>query len=80
MPRSSKGCFFAAIDNTVILPSYTRADAAVYFAVTEKIRLQANIENLFDKKYYTNADSNTNISPGAPRSIRLALIWGSGLR
>src|SRR5207253_6073196 len=33
---------YAAIDNTVVLPGYTRADAAVFFSVTEKIRLQAN--------------------------------------
>lgn len=65
---------FAAIDNTVVLPGYTRADAAVFFSVTEKIRLQANVENLFDRKYYTNADSNTNISPGFPRAVRVGLI------
>lgn len=65
---------FAAIDNTVVLPSYTRADAAVFFSLTERIRLQANIENLFDRKYYTNADSNTNISPGYPRAARLGLM------
>jgi catecholate siderophore receptor len=65
---------FATIDNTVVLPSYVRADAAVYFSLTEKIRLQANIENLFDRKYYTNADSNTNISPGFPRAARVGLV------
>jgi catecholate siderophore receptor len=64
---------FAAIDNTVRLPSYTRADAAVYYSLTEKVRLQANVENLFDKKYYANADSNTNISPGFSRAVRVGL-------
>jgi catecholate siderophore receptor len=64
---------YAAIDNTVRLPGYTRADAAVFFSLTEKIRLQANIENLFDKRYYINADNNTNISPGAARAIRIGL-------
>ena len=64
---------FAAIDNTVVVPSYTRADAAVFFSLTERIRLQANVENLFDRKYYANADSNTNISPGFPRAIRVGL-------
>ena len=35
------------------------------------MRLQANVENLFDAKYYVNADSNTNISPGlAARAAR----------
>ena len=64
---------FAAIDNTVTLPGYTRADAAVYYSISEKIRLQANVENLFNAKYYLNADSNTNISPGSSRAVRIGL-------
>ncbi|HWO00529.1 MAG TPA: TonB-dependent siderophore receptor [Blastocatellia bacterium] len=64
---------FAAIDDTVTLPGYTRADAAVYFNLTEKMRLQANVENLFDKRYYVNADNNNNISPGSSRGIRVGL-------
>ena len=64
---------FAAIDNTVILPSYTRADAAVFVSLTERMRLQVNAENLFNKRYYINADSNTNISPGSSRAIRAGL-------
>ena len=64
---------FAAIDNTVTLPGYTRADAAVFFTVREGVRLQANVENLFATRYYNNADSNTNISPGAPRTVRVGL-------
>jgi catecholate siderophore receptor len=64
---------FAAIDNTVTLPGYTRADAAVFFNVTEKWRLQANVLNLFDKKYYLNADGNNNISPGSTRAVRVGL-------
>ena len=64
---------FAAIDNTVVLPGYTRVDAAAYFALHRRVRLQANVENLFDRKYYVNADNNTNISPGAPRALRIGL-------
>jgi catecholate siderophore receptor len=65
---------FAAIDNAVVLPGYTRADAAVFFSITEKWRVQANFQNLFDNTYYLNADGNNNITPGAPRGARLALI------
>ena len=64
---------FAAIDNKVTLPGYTRADAAIFFRLTERLRLQANVENLLDKTYYLNADNNTNISPGSPRAIRVGL-------
>jgi catecholate siderophore receptor len=66
---------YAAIDNRVVLPGYTRADAAVYYSITEKVGLQANFENLFDKKYFINADGNDNISPGSPRAVRLSLTW-----
>jgi catecholate siderophore receptor len=67
---------FATIDNTVKLPGYTRADAAVYVSLTRQLRLQGNVENLFDKRYFVNADSNTNISPGFPRALRVSLVAG----
>lgn len=65
---------FAAIDDAVVLPGYTRVDAAVFVPLTEKIRLQANFANLFNRKYYLNADNNNNISPGSPRGARVGLI------
>jgi catecholate siderophore receptor len=63
---------FATIDNTVVLPGYTRVDGAAYFDIRDGLRLQANVENLLDATYFVNADSNTNISPGTPRELRLA--------
>ncbi|HKO60207.1 MAG TPA: TonB-dependent siderophore receptor [Pyrinomonadaceae bacterium] len=66
---------FAGIDNRVVLPGYTRADAAFYFNATERVSLQANFENVFDTGYFVNAHSNDNISPGAPRSVRVGLNW-----
>jgi len=65
---------FASIDNTVVLPGYTTANAAVYFSINESWRLQANLQNAFNTKYFLNADGNNNISPGAPRSARVSLI------
>ena len=65
---------FAAIDDAVTLPGYTRIDAAVYVPFSEKWKLQANVENLLNKKYYLNADGNNNISPGSPRAIRIGLV------
>jgi catecholate siderophore receptor len=64
---------FAAIDNTVRLPGYTRVDVAGYFSLTPHVRLQANVENLFDRVYFVNADNNTNISPGFPRALRVGM-------
>jgi catecholate siderophore receptor len=64
---------FVAVDNAVTLPAYTRADAALFYTVTPAVRLQFNLENLFDVRYAINADSNTNISPGSPRAVRVGL-------
>ena len=64
---------FAGVDNTVILPGYTRADAAAFYDFNERWRLQANVENVLNTRYFINADSNTNISPGSPRAFKLSL-------
>lgn len=64
---------FAAIDNTVTLPGYVRLDAALHVAVHRTVGLQLNVENLLDRHYVVNADNNTNISPGAPRLVKVAV-------
>jgi catecholate siderophore receptor len=64
---------FATIDDTVVLPAYTRADAAAFVRLSREVRLQLNVENLFDANYDTNADSNTNISFGFPRAVRVGV-------
>lgn len=65
---------FAAIDNSVVLPGYVKADAAAYVMLKRQTRLQINVENLTNTRFYLNADNNTNISPGYPRMVRIALI------
>jgi catecholate siderophore receptor len=68
----SRGDVFTSTDNLVVLPNWTRIDAAVYYDVTSKLRAQINVENLFDEGYYLNAHGNTNITPGSPRAVRFA--------
>ncbi len=68
-----RSAMFAAMDNTVTLPGYTRVDAAIFYTFANHWRAQVNVENLANQKYYLNADSNTNISPGSPRMIRFGL-------
>jgi catecholate siderophore receptor len=70
----SRSDMFAAVDNTVVVPGYARADAAVFFSLTERTRFQVNVENLFGTEYYVNAHSNNNISPGSSRSFRAVLV------
>jgi len=64
---------FTSTDNTVILPRFTRVDAGVFYQFTHQVRLQLNVENLFNADYYANAHSNTNITPGSPRAVQVAL-------
>jgi catecholate siderophore receptor len=68
-----RGDLFTSTDNTVILPSFTRVDAAVYARLTPRLRLQVNVENLLDEAYFVSAHSNNNITPGSPRAVRVAL-------
>ena len=64
---------FTSTDNTVVLPAFTRVDGAVFFDVTSKLRAQFNFENLLDEHYYSNAHSNSNITPGSPRAVKLSV-------
>ncbi|MDB4950611.1 MAG: TonB-dependent siderophore receptor [Gemmatimonadetes bacterium] len=64
---------FAAIDNTVTLPGFTRADGAVFVRLGAGLTAQVNVENLFDKRYYATSQGNNNIMPGASRTLRLTL-------
>jgi catecholate siderophore receptor len=69
-----QGESFTSFNNTVTLPAFTRVDAGVYYAFAGgKTRLQLNVENLFDKRYFPTVDGDNNISPGAPRNARLTL-------
>lgn len=69
-----RGSIYAAVDNTVLLPSYTRLDAAVFVQPHKNFRIQANIENLANIEYSALANGNNNITPGAPRIFRLTAI------
>jgi catecholate siderophore receptor len=67
---------FAAIRTsatTTRLPSFTRVDAAVFYDVSEAVQLQANVENLFDTDYFSDAHNNNNITPGAPLNGRVTV-------
>jgi len=65
---------FAAADNLVEIPGYTRVDAGIYYTPNERLRLQFFVENLLDERYYPNAHNNNNITPGAPPSVRASVI------
>ncbi|MDP8912438.1 MAG: TonB-dependent receptor, partial [Pseudomonadota bacterium] len=59
--------------NAVLLPSYTRVDAAAFFRIAEGIEAQVNVENLFNELYFPTAHTDNNITPGAPTTARATL-------
>ncbi len=68
-----RGEMFTATDNTVTLPSFVRADAAVFWSMSPRFQAQLNVENVFDAHYYASANNNFNITPGSPRAARVTL-------
>lgn len=68
-----QGDMFASISNAVTLPSFTRVDGAVFWAFSDRVSAQINVENLFDRTYYWSAHNDNNISPGAPTTFRVGV-------
>ncbi|WP_348698799.1 TonB-dependent siderophore receptor [Duganella fentianensis] len=64
---------YASTSNAVVLPGYTRIDAALFYTLHDGCTAQLNIENLADRKYYAAANGDNNITPGSPRAIRANL-------
>jgi catecholate siderophore receptor len=64
---------YAAIDNTVTLPAFTRYDAALFVLLPWRTRAQLNVENVLNTRYYGTSQGNNNIMPGAMRTVRVSL-------
>jgi len=57
----------ATLPNTITLPSYVRTDAALFYR-RNNYRVELNIKNLFDTKYYEDVEAYA-VRPGAPLTI-----------
>ncbi len=64
---------YASTSNAVTLPAYTRIDAALFYTINAMLKVQLNVENLLDKKYYVYANGDNNITPGSPRALKLGV-------
>jgi catecholate siderophore receptor len=67
---------FASITNAVVLPAYTRVDAALFYDLAPQIRAQLNVENLLGERYFPTAHNDNNITPGAPTNVKATLRFG----
>lgn len=65
------------LENDILLPSYTLVNGAAFLQVGD-VTLSANIDNLFDERYFTPAAEvykEVAVMPGLPRTYRLTLKY-----
>jgi len=55
------------------LPAYTTAKLVVYWRFSPALRLSLDVDNLFDRTYYSSSYSRLWVTPGSPRSVTLGL-------
>ncbi|PSB47783.1 TonB-dependent siderophore receptor [Cyanosarcina cf. burmensis CCALA 770] len=58
----------AELPNELVLPSYVRADASIFYK-RDNWRVGLNFKNLFDTKYYESSQNTALIYPGAPFTV-----------
>ena len=64
---------FADNANSAVLPAYARLDAAVFYTLSERLRLQVNVENLTDTLYFPNAHSADELTVAPPLNARFTI-------
>ena len=67
---------FASISNAVVVPAFTRLDAAAYLGLGRGMELQLNLENLLDEDYIGLAYNDNNLTPANPRTVRATIRFG----
>ncbi|NVM75246.1 iron complex outermembrane receptor protein [Duganella sp. SG902] len=55
--------------DTYSLPAYTTAKLLGYWQVNKTVRLSLDVNNLFNREYYSNSWGNLYVVPGAERSV-----------
>ncbi|MEQ5789133.1 TonB-dependent siderophore receptor [Erythrobacter sp. NFXS35] len=64
---------FADNANTATLPAYARVDMAVFYDVSDNLRLQVNVENLLDELYFPTAHSANELTVAPPLNARFTI-------
>ena len=63
----------ATLPNADLVPKYNRFDAALYWKIRPPLKLQVNLRNFSNVKYYTSQDYL--LYPGAPVNAEFTLRW-----
>ncbi len=66
---------FTTLSNEVELPDFTRVDAALYYRHDNRLSVQLNVENLFDRDYFPAAHSDDNITVGEPLNASVTIHY-----
>jgi iron complex outermembrane recepter protein len=62
------------LTDTFRIPGYGLADASVFYG-HGRFRLQLNLNNLLNKRYFTGSYDQYFVLPGAPRNARVTMGW-----
>lgn len=63
------------VDPDYILPAYTLVNLSGTYSPTNKVTLMADIDNLFDERYYANSYHKLWTMPGAPRTYNVGIRY-----
>src|SRR5690606_31767120 len=58
----------ATLSDILTLPSYVVADAALYYTI-DKVKLSANLNNVFNKTQWVGGYDFNRLYPGTPRNF-----------
>ncbi len=62
---------FAGVDNSSKLNGFKRFDFNILYKINKNYKVQLNIENIFNEKYFLTAHNNNNLMPGSTRYFRI---------
>lgn len=65
----SNGARTFALPDPLILPAFTRVDAALFYRLNRYVNFAFNVDNLLDETIFVNATTGSNIEIAAPRTF-----------
>lgn len=67
----SNGARTFAAPDPLVLPSFTKVDAGLFYRLNKHVEFAANVDNLFNELIFVNATVGSSIEIAAPRTVTL---------
>ena len=67
----SNGARTNSAPDPLVLPAFSRVDAAVFYRIGDRTSIGLNVENLLDELIFVNASVGSSIEVAAPRTLSL---------